>query len=132
MFTKINDYLDTKKNLKGNIHVIDIERLINNYSLSDYLDTFVDIHHPSEKGHLLIANEIIKSIEKKDPNIKFFDICNNYIINKNGLSKKFYINKNMTKTGLAGILAASLELTKEGVVKILQKARFDRIMIKKI
>ena len=97
---EINEYLETKKNLKKNINVIDIEKLINNYSLSNYLDIFVDIHHPSEKGHLLIANEIIKSIEKKDPQIKFFDKCYNYIINKNGLLKKHYINQKYFKTNL--------------------------------
>ena len=37
----------------------------------------------------------------------------------------------MQKSGLAGIFAASLELTKEGIVKILQKRLFEQIMIKK-
>ena len=38
----------------------------------------------------------------------------------------------MKKSGLAGIFAASLELTKEGATKLLQKKIFDSIMIKKI
>ena len=38
----------------------------------------------------------------------------------------------MKKTGITGIFAASLELTKEGEIKILQKRMFERIMIKKI
>ena len=38
----------------------------------------------------------------------------------------------MNRTGLAGIFAASLELTKEGIVKVSQKKLFDKIMIKKI
>ena len=37
----------------------------------------------------------------------------------------------MKKTGIAGIFAASLELTKEGVVKVTQKKLFDKLMIKK-
>jgi chromatin segregation and condensation protein Rec8/ScpA/Scc1 (kleisin family) len=37
----------------------------------------------------------------------------------------------MKKTGIAGILTASLELTKEGIVKISQKKMFDKLMIKK-
>ena len=37
----------------------------------------------------------------------------------------------MKKTGLAGIFAASLELTKEGVIQILQKKIFEEIMIRK-
>ena len=41
------------------------------------------------------------------------------------------LKKNMKRTGMAGIFAASLELTKEGVVKVLQNKIFDKLMIKK-
>ena len=44
----------------------------------------------------------------------------------------FYVNKKMSKTGLAGIFAASLELVKEGSLKILQKDLFKNVMIKKL
>ena len=37
------------------------------------------------------------------------------------LIPKFYSNKKMLKTGIAGILAASLELAREGVISIMQK-----------
>ena len=37
----------------------------------------------------------------------------------------------MKKSGIAGIFAASLELTKEGIIQILQKRLFEQIMIKK-
>jgi chromatin segregation and condensation protein Rec8/ScpA/Scc1 (kleisin family) len=37
----------------------------------------------------------------------------------------------MERTGIAGIFAASLELTKEGVVKVSQKKMFEKLMIKK-
>ena len=37
----------------------------------------------------------------------------------------------MNKTGIVGIFAASLELTKEGVIKMLQKKIFEELMIKK-
>ena len=37
----------------------------------------------------------------------------------------------MERTGLAGIFAASLELTKEGTIKIMQKKIFDNVLIKK-
>ena len=49
----------------------------------------------------------------------------------NELIPKFYINKKMKKTGMAGILAASLELTKEGKTQISQEKTFDKILIKK-
>ncbi len=47
------------------------------------------------------------------------------------LIPKFYSKKKMRKTGIAGILAASLELTKEGKIEILQEKIFDKILIKK-
>ena len=34
---------------------------------------------------------------------------------------KFYSKNNMKKTGIAGIFAASLELTKEGIITVSQK-----------
>ena len=37
----------------------------------------------------------------------------------------------MKKTGVSGVFAASLELAKEGVIKILQDKIFEKIMIKK-
>ena len=37
----------------------------------------------------------------------------------------------MSRTGLAGIFAASLELTKEGSTKMLQKNIFEKVMIKR-
>ncbi len=36
------------------------------------------------------------------------------------------------RTGISGTLAASLELSKEGVIDIMQKKIFDKILIKKI
>ena len=51
--------------------------------------------------------------------------------NLDELIPNFYSNKKMKKTGLAGIFAASLELTKEGITKVSQKKIFDSIMIKK-
>ncbi len=40
-------------------------------------------------------------------------------------------NTQKKRTGLSGIFAASLELTKEGIINIMQKKTFDDILIKK-
>ena len=37
----------------------------------------------------------------------------------------------MTQTGYAGIFSGSLELTKEGIINIMQTEPFSKIMIKK-
>ena len=44
--------------------------------------------------------------------------------------RKFKKTINLKKTGLAGIFSASLDLTKEGIVSIMQKKTFDRVMIR--
>ena len=44
--------------------------------------------------------------------------------------KKFTKTKKLKKTGLAGLFSASLELTREGLISILQKKNFDKLMIK--
>ncbi len=43
----------------------------------------------------------------------------------------FYLKKKMKRTGIAGIFAASLELTKEGIVRLSQSKTYDKLMIKK-
>ena len=50
--------------------------------------------------------------------------------NISDLIPKYFIN-GKKKTGYSGIFAASLELTKEGTIKILQEKIFDKVMIKK-
>ena len=48
------------------------------------------------------------------------------------LIPEFYLKNKMKRTGIAGIFAAGLELTKEGIIKISQKKIFDKLLIKKI
>ena len=51
--------------------------------------------------------------------------------NINDLIPKYYKNNKMLKTGSAGLLAACLELTKEGILNIEQKKIFGELLIKK-
>jgi len=46
------------------------------------------------------------------------------------IPKKFKVTKKLKKSGLAGFFAASLELTKEGLISIMQKKNFDALLIK--
>ena len=75
-----------------------------------------------------IPKEVIKEIKQIKNNLSQISDWKNI----NELIPKFYFNKKMQKSGLAGIFSASLELTKEGVIKILQKKIFEPVMIKKI
>ena len=40
-------------------------------------------------------------------------------------------NHKMKRSGLAGIFAATLELTKEGILKVMQEKSFEKILVKK-
>ena len=46
------------------------------------------------------------------------------------LPLKFLESKNLKKTGKAGIFSASLELAREGLINIMQKKNFDKLLIK--
>ena len=46
------------------------------------------------------------------------------------IPSKFKKTTNLKKSGLAGLFSASLELTKEGLISIMQKKNFDKILIK--
>ena len=84
--------------------------------------TFKTINIP--KLPVFTTEEGIKSITNNLEKIKDWK-------NINDLIPKFYYEKNMKKTGIAGIFAASLELVKDGAVHILQKELFKEVLIKK-
>ena len=46
------------------------------------------------------------------------------------IPEKFKKSKNLKKSGMAGLFSASLELTKEGLINIMQKKTFDKLLIK--
>ena len=43
---------------------------------------------------------------------------------------KYKESNNLKKTGISGIFAASLELSREGIISIMQKKSFDKLLIK--
>ena len=50
---------------------------------------------------------------------------------KDLIPESFSQNSNLKKTGFSGLFSASLELTKEGILSIMQEKMFDKLMIKK-
>jgi len=46
------------------------------------------------------------------------------------IPSKFKKNNNLKKSGLAGLFSASLELTREGLISIMQKKNFDKLLIR--
>ena len=104
------------------IYDISLYELLKTYSNIKMKKTFLTINIP--KLPVLTAEEGIKQIKN---NLNQINDWTNII----DLIPEFYSNKKMKKTGLSGIFAASLELTKEGVIKILQEKIFEKVMIKR-
>ena len=105
------------------IYDINLYELLKTYSNLKMQKVFQKINIP--KLPLLSTEEAIKQLRSK------IDKLTNWKEIEELIPKQFIINKNMKKTGLAGIFAGSLELTKEGTIDIMQKKMFGKILIKK-
>ena len=66
----------------------------------------------------------LELIKKKIPELKDWKEIYGFI------PKKFKTSKVLKKSGVAGFFAASLELTKEGLINIMQKKDLDKFFIK--
>ncbi len=104
------------------IYDISLYELLKTYSNIQMQKTFQTINIP--KLPVLTTEEGIKQIKNNLSQI-------NDWTNLDDLIPDFYSNKKMKKTGLSGMFAASLELTREGSIKILQEKMFEKIMIKR-
>jgi segregation and condensation protein A len=104
------------------VYDVSLYELLKTYSVIQMQKTFQNISIPklpvfsTEEGIKLIKNNLDKINDWK------------HIIE---LIPDYYLKNKMKKTGIAGIFAASLELTKEGIVKVSQNKMFDKLMIKK-
>ena len=104
------------------VYDVSLYELLKTYSGLQMQKTFLNVSIPklpvftTEEGIKHIKNNLEKINNWKN----IFDLIPN-----------FYLNNKMKRTGISGIFAASLELTKEGITKISQKKQFDDMMIKK-
>ncbi len=117
------------RGMKGGINSINtpeykvtLYELLKSYSDFQVQRSFKKINIP--KLPVLTTEEGIREIKKNLEGITEWK-------NMMELIPKFYSINNMKRTGLAGVFAASLELTKEGIIQILQKKNFEEIMVKK-
>ncbi len=104
------------------IYDVSLYELLKSYSSLQMQKNFRKINIP--KLPVFSTEEGIKQIKNNFHKITDWK-------NINELIPKFYFSKGMQRTGLAGIFAACLELTKEGQTKILQEQIFKKILIKK-
>ncbi len=104
------------------IYDVSLYELLKTYSNIQMQKTFQNMSIPklpvltTEEGIKQIRNNLNKISEWRN----LFELIPN-----------FYIKNKMEKTGIAGIFAASLELIREGTIKISQKKIYDKLMIKK-
>ena len=96
--------------------------MLRSYSNHIMKKNFLSINIPklpvcsTEQAIQVIKNNINKLTEWKN----FVDL----------IPSNFKKTKSLKKSGIAGFFSASLELTKDGVISIMQKNKFEKIFIK--
>tara|TARA_A100001011_G_C14276399_1_gene829446 strand:- start:1413 stop:2156 length:744 start_codon:yes stop_codon:yes gene_type:complete len=105
------------------IYNVSLYELLKSYSMLKMTKAFQTINIP--KLPVLTAEDGIKQIKANLDKIKDWRQIEDLI------PKDYFKNKKLKRTGLTGIFAASLELTKQGTVNIMQKSIFGKLLIKK-
>ncbi len=114
-----------KKKIKSNLngeYAVTLYELLKSYSNHVMKKNFLSINIPklpvctTDKGIEIIKNNLKVLIDWKD----IAEL----------LPQEYKRTTALKKTGLAGIFSASLELTKEGLISIMQKKSFDKLLIK--
>jgi len=134
----LSDQLLKKKRLGLDIHMrgmsegvrrnvnskysVSLYELLKSYSNHTMRKNFLSINIP--KLPLCTVEQAIDIIKKNFKNLKDWKEITEFI------PQKFKKTNKLRRTGIAGFLAASLELTKEGLITIMQKKRYDRLLIK--
>jgi len=104
------------------VYDVSLYELLKTYAVIQTQKTFQNISIP--KLPVFTTEEGIKQIKN---NLDKINEWKNIV----ELIPNFYLKNKMNRTGIAGIFAASLELVKEGIVKVDQNKMFDKLMIKK-
>ena len=112
------------KSINTPIYKVSLYELLKTYANIKMKKSFLTINIP--KLPVFTTEEGIKQIQNNFKNINDWKDIEDLI------PEGFNFNKKLKKSGVAGIFSASLELTKQGVVNIMQKKLFEKILIKKI
>ena len=111
------------RSIKNPVYNLSLYELLKTYSSLNMQKAFQKINIP--KLPVFTSEEGIKHINAYLHKLHEWKEINELI------PGNFFKNKHLKRTGIAGIFTASLELTKEGVIQIMQKKLFDKILIKK-
>ena len=103
-------------------YAVSLYELLKSYSNHIMTKNFLTIN--IAKLPLFTTDQAIETIKK---NIKSL---NDWKEISELIPKKFKETKELKRSGMAGLFSASLELTKEGLINIMQKKNFDNLLIK--
>ena len=101
---------------------VSLYELLKSYSSHIMRKNFLSINIP--KLPFCTTEQAIEIIKKNIKSLKDWKEISDLI------PEKFKETKNLRRSGMAGLFSASLELTKEGLINIMQKKSFDRLLIK--
>ena len=101
---------------------VSLYELLKSYSNHVMKKNFLSINIP--KLPVFSADQGAETIKKN------IDKLNNWKDILDLIPPKFKKSNQLKRTGIAGIFAASLELTREGITSLMQKKSFDKLLIK--
>ena len=101
---------------------VSLYELLKSYSNHVMKKNFLSINIP--KLPVFSADQGVEIIKKN------IDKLNNWKDILDLIPPKFKKSNQLKRTGIAGIFAASLELTREGIISLMQKKSFDKLLIK--
>ena len=101
---------------------VSLYELLKSYSNHVMKKNFLSINIP--KLPVFTADQGVEIIKKS------IDKLNNWKDVLDLIPPKFKESNQLKRTGIAGIFAASLELTREGIISLMQKKSFDKLLIK--
>ena len=110
------------RSINNPVYNVTLYELLKAYSNIKVQSVYQKINIP--KLPVMTTQEGIKQIKENMDSISDWKKIEHLI------PKSFFKSKRFKKTGLAAILSASLELTKDGVVNLMQKNLFDDILIR--
>ena len=101
---------------------VSLYELLKSYSNHVMKKNFLSINIP--KLPVFTADQGVEIIKKN------IDKLNNWKDVLDLIPPKFKKSNQLKRTGIAGIFAASLELTREGIISLMQKKSFGKLLIK--
>ena len=134
----LSDQLLKKKRLGVDIHMRGMKGGIRSSTKSEYAVSLYELLK-SYSNHVMKRNFLSINIPKlpvctTEEGVEIIKTNLKRLSNWMNISElipsKFKKTNTLKKSGLAGVFSASLELTREGLVDIMQKKTFDKLLIK--